>query len=59
MFKLTRDDLHHKTDAELTDLFNRAAHEIIKTPRLTETFTQASIVWRMIREEIARRHREP
>lgn len=59
MFKLTRDDLHHKTDAELTDLFNRAARAITKTQRLTVVFTQASIVWRMIRDEIARRHREP
>lgn len=58
MFKLTRDDLHHKTDAELADLFNRAAREITKVPRLTAAFTQASIAWRLIRDEMARRHRE-
>lgn len=59
MFKLTRDDLHHKTDAELADLFNRAAREISKAPRMTADFTQASLAWRLIRDELARRHREP
>ncbi len=52
MFKLTRDDLHHKTDAEL-------AREIAKAPRLTAAFTQALLAWRLIRDELARRHREP
>ncbi len=55
MFKLTRDDLHHKTDAELADLFNRAAREIAKTPRLTAAFAQASTALRLARDELARR----
>lgn len=55
MFKLTRDDLHHKTDAELAALFNRAARETAKAPRLTAAFAQASTALHLIRVELVRR----
>ncbi|WP_328276246.1 hypothetical protein [Sphingobium sp.] len=54
MFKLTSDDLRHKTDAELAALFNRAAREI-SAPRLTVAFAEAATALRLIRAELARR----
>jgi len=59
MFKLTRDDLHQKTDAELADLFNRVAREVTNAPRLTAVFTQASTALRLIRDELVRRSNMP
>ena len=55
MFKLSRDDLHRKTDAQLADLFNRAAREIGTVPRLTLAFRQASAALRLVCDELARR----
>lgn len=54
MFKLSRDDLLRKTDAELADLFNRAACETGKA-RLTATFGEAASALRLIRAELSRR----
>lgn len=55
MFKLSRDDLHRKTDAQLAHLFNRAARDIGNAPRLTPAFRQASAALQLIRDELARR----
>lgn len=55
MFKLSRDDLHRKTDAQLAGLFNRAAREIGSAPRPSLAFRQASSALRLIRDELARR----
>lgn len=55
MFKLSRDDLHRKTDAQLANLFNRAAHEVGNAPRPSRAFRQASCALRIIRDELARR----
>lgn len=55
MFKLFRDDLLRKADAELADLFNRAVRATGKAPRLTAAFAQASTALRMIRDELSRR----
>lgn len=55
MLKLSRDDVRRKTDGQLVDLFNRAAREIGNTPRLSLAFRQASIAFRIIRDELARR----
>ena len=55
MFKLSRDDLHRKTDGQLADLFNRAARDVGNAPRLSLAFRQVSSVLRLIREELARR----
>ncbi|WP_144062079.1 hypothetical protein [Sphingomonas sp. MM-1] len=54
MFKLSRDDLHHKTDAELADLFNRAVRETGKAS-LTAAFAEAASALRLIRIELTRR----
>jgi len=54
MFKLSRDDLLRKTDAELADLFNRASRETGKA-RLTATFTEAASALRLIHAELSRR----
>lgn len=55
MFKLSRDDLHRKTEGQLTNLFNLATREIRSAPRLSIRFQQASNALRLIREELARR----
>lgn len=59
MFKLTRDDLRHKTDAELADLFNRAVGAIAQAPSLTAAYAQASVARRLIGDELARRGAKP
>ena len=55
MFKLSRDDLYRKTDAQLANLFNRAACEIGNAARPSLAFRQASSALRLIRDELARR----
>lgn len=55
MFKLSRDDLHRKTDAQLADLFNRAARELRNAPRMSSAFRQVSSALRLIRDELASR----
>lgn len=55
MFKLSRDDLHRKTDGQLSDLFNRATRDIVNAPRPSLAFRQASSALRLIRDELARR----
>lgn len=55
MFKLSRDDLRRKTDAQLANLFNCAAREIDNASRPSLAFRQASSALRLIRDELARR----
>lgn len=59
MFKLTRDDLYRKTDAELADLFNCACHATAKTAYLSAAFEQASNALRLICQELDRRELRP
>lgn len=54
MFKLSRDDLLRKTDAELADLFNCASRETAKA-RPTAAFGEAASALRLIRDELSRR----
>ena len=59
MFKLSRDDLHRKTDAQLTDLFNQAACQLRTAPRMSSAFRQVSSALRLIRDELANRGISP
>lgn len=55
MFKLSRDDLQRKTDAQLANLFNRAAREIGSAQCPSLAFRQAWSALRLIRDELSRR----
>lgn len=59
MFRLTKDGLKAKSEAQLHDLFQRATREIASNPRLSATFSNASTTLLMIRNELARRGISP
>lgn len=59
MFRLTKDGLKAKSEAQLRDLFQRATREIASKPRLSATFSNASTALLMIRDELARRNVSP
>ncbi|MCP5384388.1 MAG: hypothetical protein H6920_03345 [Sphingomonadaceae bacterium] len=59
MFRLTKDGLKAKSEAQLRDLFQRATREIANNPRLSDNFSNASTAMLMIRDELARRGISP
>jgi len=59
MFRLTKDGLKAKSEAQLRDLFQQATREIASNPRLSATFSNASTALLMIRDELARRGINP
>lgn len=59
MFRLTKDGLKAKSEAQLRDLFQRATREIVSKPRLSAAFSNASTALLMIRDELARRGINP
>jgi len=59
MFRLTKDGLKAKSEAQLRDLFQRATREIASKPRLSAAFYNASTALLMIRDELARRGISP
>lgn len=59
MFRLTKDGLKAKSEAQLRDLFQLATREIASNPRLSDTFSNASTALLMIRDELARRGISP
>lgn len=48
MFRLTKDGLKAKSEAQLRDLFQRATREIASKPRLSATFSNALAAKAMI-----------
>jgi len=59
MFRLTKDGLKAKSEAQLRYLFQRATREIASKPPLSSTFSNASTAVLMIRDELARRGISP
>lgn len=59
MFRLTKDGLKAKSEAQLRDLFQRATREIASQRPLSATFDNASAAMLMIRDELARRNVSP
>ena len=55
MFRLTKDGLKAKSEAQLRDLFQRATREIASQRRSSAAFKDASIALHLLREEIAAR----
>ena len=59
MFRLTKDGLKAKSEAQLRDLYQRATRKISSKPRLSAAFSNASTALLMIRDELARRGIDP
>lgn len=55
MFRLTKDGLKAKSEAQLRDLFQRATREISIQSRASVAFKDASIALHLLRAEIAAR----
>lgn len=55
MFRLTKDGLTAKTDAQLRDLFQTTSRDLASSARCGAAFNTASAALRMIRDELARR----